>query len=87
MVFGTQVRFMTDVIRARYHPLDAGINNKSALKAKIECGQQITQVVMQVVVSLFVLVGSFLVIFYRYDELSVKSAVGAMGVVLGYWLR
>ena len=87
MIFGVQMQSVADVVRAWHYPLDAGTSKKSELKAKFEHSQQITRVAMQVIVSLLLLAGSFLMIVIHPDKDTTKLAYGAIGVVSGYWLR
>lgn len=86
-LIGTQLEFVYKVIRAYNRPLDAGRSNIE-ISERVELSKQYTRVVMQVVISILVLVCSFVIIFkFEDSEGMQKMSTGFIGTILGYWIR
>lgn len=83
MIIGEQLRYATDVIDAWRNTADLGGED---IARRVELANQITRVVMQVIVSIAVLVGGFFLL-QNSDETLRKLASGLIGTVVGYWLR
>ena len=82
-LFGTQVSFVESVLAARRAPVDAG----PSTKARIDLARQFSKVVMQVVVSVFIMTVFIVVLLGDYGEDWQKAVFGFMGGVIGYWIR
>ena len=83
--FGNQLRYAVDVFEAHARPVDAGGSRMTAERRAALAGQY-SRVVMQIVVSLAVLGGGF-VILQSSDTTLQKFAAGFIGTVIGYWLK
>ncbi len=82
-IFGQQIGFAIDVIKAAFRPVDAG----SDAKRRVELAAQSSRVVMQIVVSIVILgFGGHLLVTSSSDSVQ-KACVGFIGTVIGYWLR
>jgi len=86
VLFGKQLQFVTDVLDAKLHPVDAGISPEEA-KTRAELGAQYSRVVMQILVSGAILAFSFYLLIHGEAEPIQKAAMGFIGTVVGYWLR
>ena len=85
-MFGSQIKFVAEVIDARMRPVDAGARAPQVAK-RLELAQQFARVVMQIIMSLAVAGVALYVLLKSPDESLRKWASGALGLVLGYWLR
>jgi hypothetical protein len=85
-MIGHQIKFVFDVIGAKFAPLDAGGGELRASE-KLELAQQFSKVVMQILVSVVVLVASLYLLVTSGQEDVRKFASGFIGTVVGYWLR
>jgi hypothetical protein len=82
---GTQIAYVKDVLDARAHPVDAGLD-ADQVEQRAKLAGDYAKVIMQIVVSLVVLTGSMFLLF-QGNEATQKIASGLIGTVLGYWLR
>jgi len=85
-MFGHQIKFITEVIRAKFNPLDAGSSSRS-LDAKLALTNKFAQMIMQIIVSLVLLVIGILLLFKKDTPELQKYGYGLIGIVVGYWLR
>lgn len=86
MIFGQQLRFASDVINASTHPANAG-GPKHEAPTRIELAEQISKVVMQIVISIGILVFCLYLLKTSNNADVQKACTGFIGTVLGYWLR
>lgn len=85
-MFGSQIKFVAEVIDARLRPVDAGAQKTQVVK-RLELAQKFARVVMQIVVSIAVAGVALYLMLKSPDESLRKWASGALGIVMGYWLR
>ncbi|APZ91605.1 hypothetical protein [Fuerstiella marisgermanici] len=85
-VVGTQLQHVADVFHAHRQPLDAG-GDEDETDKKLRLAQEYSRVVMQIIVSLLILFGGFILLCFSSDDTLRKPAFGVIGVVVGYWLR
>ena len=80
-MFGHQLASATETILRLARPVDAGPANRHQNR------QALVALVMQVVVSLAVLAFAVITLIGDSSETAEKAVWGAVGVVIGYWLR
>jgi hypothetical protein len=83
--FGAQLSYVSDVFEAHARPVDAGGGRLSA-ERRAQLAGQYSRVVMQIIVSLAVLAGGFVLLISGEEQLQ-KFAAGFVGAVIGYWLK
>lgn len=84
--FGQQIAHVIEVVKSLRRTIPAG-QEENDTPDRAQLAQQWSRIIMQVVVSLFVLVGAFILVF-KYPSDPVRDpAFGIIGVVVGYWLR
>ena len=89
VIFGTQIKYVRDVINAKLKPLDAGATPRTGQSAAV-LASQISRVVMQILVSVALLSASFYILIFQKGEGDLalqKGAWGMLGTITGYWLR
>ncbi len=85
-MFGKQIKYVAEVIEARTHPVDAG-GSDDEIKKRVELAQQISRVVMQIIVSILIIGICFWLLINNSNEDILKASTGFIGLVIGYWLR
>jgi len=87
-ILGTQIRYATEVFRAKSRPADAGGISPTELNKRLQLARDYTKVVMQVVISVVGLIGSILLLLLMpKDAATTKLACSTIGLIVGYWLR
>lgn len=79
MMFGTQIAFAARVLRENTSP--------TAGKRTSPVSREIVTLSMQVVVSLLIFAGAGYLLYKGGTPAQEKAVWGAVGVVIGYWLR
>jgi uncharacterized membrane protein len=86
-LFGNQLQYTLEVFNARTNPVDMGKKTMQEQKHRLELHKEYSRVIMQIVLSIIVIVASFLLLFYYEEGNLHKLASGLIGTVIGYWLR
>lgn len=87
MILGHQIQYVINVIDARMRPLDAGSTSENEMEKKIKLANQLSHVIMQIIISLTILICCFILFFLNDNKELHKIASGLIGTVVGYWLR
>jgi len=85
-LFGHQLKFVQDVIKAHRQPLDAGLDQTEA-QSRAQLAQQYSRILMQIVTSIAILGFCFWMLIHTNNDQTHKAAFGLIGTVVGYWLR
>lgn len=83
--FGSQIDFAIDVWRAKHYPVDCGDDDES--QRNLELAKKWTQLIIQVVISLALVIMCFFVIFKSDSANMQKACFGLLGTVVGYWFH
>jgi hypothetical protein len=87
-LLGTQFDYVAKVLAARrFAKASRPSLGKNAANDNAVLAQQYSRVIMQIVVSVLGLIGSFFVIRSSNSEAAHKPAYVIVGTILGYWLR
>ena len=70
MILGHQIQYVTDVIDAKRRPLDTGGTSENEIEKKIKLANQLSRVIMQIVVSLTILICCFVLLFINENKIS-----------------
>jgi len=85
-LFGHQLQFVQDVIKAKRQPLDAGLDPAEA-QSRAQLAQEYSRIVMQIITSIAILGFCFWILTHSSNDQTHKAAFGLIGTVVGYWLR
>jgi hypothetical protein len=86
-IFGSQIEHVTNVLKAKQRPMDLGAS-KDKQNQRLKLSKEYSKVIMQILVSLVVLIGSFYILFnYKENPDLQKTAAGVVGTIIGYWLK
>jgi hypothetical protein len=85
-LFSEHVRFVNNVVRARWSLVDAG-SDRNRLQRKVALAQSYPGVVICMAISLVIVGISGAALIYSPDEQVTKWSAGFVGFVIGYWFR